>query len=105
MYSVRPNSLSLKYQRFTSSGCKKIKFGAKLNSFVTPMTVYFKTKCWQNGIHVVFNAPENSKTERGGLNFVDPEKQYLWDVCLEAGSGWGLKCKTCGRSARPPSLS
>ena len=26
------------------------------------------------GIYVVFNAPENSKTERGGLNFVDPEK-------------------------------
>jgi len=25
-------------------------------------------------IYVVFNAPENSKTERGGLNFVDPEK-------------------------------
>jgi len=30
----------------------------------------------QSGIYVVFNAPENSKTERGGLNFVDPEK-YL----------------------------
>jgi len=28
----------------------------------------------ESGIHVVFNAPENSKTERGGLNFVDPEK-------------------------------
>ena len=28
----------------------------------------------QSGILVVFNAPENSKTERGGLNFVDPEK-------------------------------
>jgi len=28
----------------------------------------------QSGIHVVCNAPENSKTERGGLNFVDPEK-------------------------------
>ena len=29
---------------------------------------------WESGIHVVCNAPENSKTERGGLNFVDPEK-------------------------------
>ena len=28
----------------------------------------------ESGIHVVFNAPENSKTERGGLNIVDPEK-------------------------------
>jgi len=28
----------------------------------------------KSGIYVVFNAPENSKTERGGLNFVDPEK-------------------------------
>jgi len=28
----------------------------------------------RSGIHVVFNAPENSKTERRGLNFVDPEK-------------------------------
>ena len=27
-----------------------------------------------SGFHVVFNAPENSKTERGGLNFGDPEK-------------------------------
>ena len=26
---------------------------------------------WWSGIHVVFNASENSKTERGGLNFVD----------------------------------
>ena len=30
----------------------------------------------ESGIHVVFNALENSKTERGGLNFVDTEK-YL----------------------------
>jgi len=49
----------------------------------------------------VFNAPENSKTERGGLNLVDPEKKYLWDACVETGSWWGLKCKTCGRRARP----
>ena len=28
----------------------------------------------RSGVHVVFNAPENSKTERRGLNFVDPEK-------------------------------
>ena len=28
----------------------------------------------QSGIYVVYNAPENSKTERGGLNLVDPEK-------------------------------
>ena len=51
----------------------------------------------QSGIHV----PENSKTERGGFNFVDPEKKYMLDACLETGSWWGLKYKTCGRSARP----
>jgi len=28
----------------------------------------------QSGIYVVCNAPENSKTERGGLNVVDAEK-------------------------------
>jgi len=31
-------------------------------------------KIRERGIYVVCNALENSETERGGLNFVDPEK-------------------------------
>ena len=34
----------------------------------------YNEKIRRSGFHVVFKAPENSKTERGGLNFVDPEK-------------------------------
>ena len=38
---------------------------------------------------------------RGGLNFCRSRKIYLGNACVETGSWWGLKCKSCGRSARP----
>ena len=44
-------------------------------------TQYFILNCFvissnirESGIPVVCNATESSKAERGGLNFVDPEK-------------------------------
>ena len=43
---------------------------ASVNFFSSVDILFFR----QSGIYVVCNAPENSKTERGGLNFVDPEK-------------------------------
>ena len=44
------------------------------NSCFTYYFMILSVKSWQSGIHVVFNASENCKTDSGGLNFVDPEK-------------------------------
>ena len=41
---------------------------------ITHNNVVLTMKYWESGIHVVLNAPENSKTEREGIEFVDPEK-------------------------------
>ena len=47
----------------------------KIDERVCPKLILGRTLILgQSGIYVVCNAPENSKTERGGLNLVDPEK-------------------------------
>ena len=42
---------------------------------------------------------EIQKKRKRGIKFCRSRKKYLCDACVESGSWWGLKCKTCGRSA------
>ena len=46
----------------------------KKNNSKNKSALKYNEKIRRSGFHVVFKAPENSKTERGGLNFLDSEK-------------------------------
>ena len=84
MNSVRPNNLSLKYQRFTSSDCKDI--GIRPFEFV-PVPLRLITDIWNIWAHSKINILKNQSLIKSKMRMCSDQRNYgkffiLHSMCL-----------------------